>query len=612
MELNKAKRYLRIKIAYYGPAVGGKTTNLNVLYQHALTPRRGDFVSINSQQDRTILCDLLPMKAGGFCGFDVRLQLLAVPGQSVYMVSRRAVLKGSDGVVFVANSATDRWHENVSAFSELNAHLRAQGLDPAIVPMVFQYNKRDLPEVLEVEAMDRGLNQRGAPTYLAVARTGEGVLETLSAILELTLDYLTKRHGALVLPDQQSVSLWTRRTIRSLFGRDSLKGVVVEEEKPGVDRPFKLQIPMPEEVGRSGSGPADIRSMESLAESYAQASAELGVAMHDLRLERDRAQSRLTEIRTALQLAEGAGVPDVEARALRVLDILARAVDASNASFFLTLGAAPEVLLLPPLVADPLSRGASASFLDRQRGTAEAQLYLAGEDDDLADALAKADPPFKAVVVVPLRSAERMLGLALLYFWPHATLPGEDSLQHLTLLARVLAGPLEATAAREAASDARRMRALSRASAGAMVSVLTRLPANAMRRQRLALEDLLAPLDAPGVSIEVEPGTQGINGDAALLRFALTTLVHRCEAAALDRDERPEIRVRATGDSFVVQIHVMSGRPGAGVSGQEKPHADSDAEMSAVHAVLAQHGGYFLVPEGEVSATHFTLQFDAA
>jgi signal recognition particle receptor subunit beta/GAF domain-containing protein len=613
MELNKTKRYLRIKIAYYGPAVGGKTTNLNVLYQHALTPRRGDFVSINSQQDRTILCDLLPMKAGGFCGFDVRLQLLAVPGQSVYMVSRRAVLKGSDGVVFVANSATDRWHENVQAFSELNAHLRAQGLDPAIVPMVFQYNKRDLPEVLEVEALDRALNQRGAPSFLAVARTGEGVLETLSAILELTLDYLTKRHGALVLPDQQSVAVWTKRTIRSLFGRDSLQGIALEEEKPGVDRPFKLQIPMPEEQGRSSSGPADVRSAESLAESYAQASAELGVAMHDLRLERDKAQSRLTEVRTALHFAEGGpGAPDIEARALRVLEILARAVDASNASFFLTLGPVPEVLLLPPLVADPLSRSASTTFLDGQRGTAEAQLYLAGEDADLTDALAKADPPFKAVVVVPLRSAERLLGLALLYFWPHATLPDEDSLRHLTLLARVLAGPLEATAAREAASDARRMRALSRASAGAMVSVLTRLPANALRRQRLAIEDLLAPLEAPGVSIEVDAGTQGVNGDAALLRFALTTLIHRCEAAALDRDERPEIRVRATGDSFVVQIHVMSGRPGAGASGQDKPHADSDAEMSAVHAVLAQHGGYFLVPEGEVSATHFTVQFDAA
>ena len=131
MEINKAERSLKIKIAYYGPATCGKTTNLNVLYQQALGPRKGDFISVNSQQDRTILCDLLPLRAGGFCGYDVRLRLLAVPGQSMYLVSRRAVLKGSDGVVFVANSATDRWHDNVQSFAEMGTHLRAQQIDPA-------------------------------------------------------------------------------------------------------------------------------------------------------------------------------------------------------------------------------------------------------------------------------------------------------------------------------------------------------------------------------------------------------------------------------------------------------------------------------------------------
>ncbi len=614
MELNKAARSLKIKIAYYGPAIGGKTTNLNVLYQQALSPRRGDFISINSQQDRTILCDLLPLRAGGFCGFDVRLQLLAVPGQSVYLVSRRAIVKGSDGVVFVANSATDRWHENIQAFAELGTHLRSQHLDPATIPLVFQYNKRDLPDVLEIGALNRALNPRAAPSFAAVARTGEGVLETLSAILDLTLEDLTRRHGALVMPAGQSVSAWTARALRSVFGRDSLSGVVAEEEKVGVSRPLKLQIPMAEDTGRGGAGPAELRSVEALAESYAQASAELGLAMHDLRLERDRAQARLAEVQTALEMAEaGPAAPDVEARALRVLDILTRAVDASNASFFLTLGGVPEILLLPPLVADPLARTASgAAFLEGQRHLSRAQLYLAGEDDDLAEALAKAEPPFQGIVVVPLRSAERLLGLALLYFSPHAALPSPESLEHLALLARVLSGPLEATAAREAAGDAERLRALSRASAGAMVSVLTRLPANAMRRQPLVIEDLLAPLRAPGVTVEVEAGTAGIQGDAALLRFALTTLIHRCEAAALDRDERPEIRVRAAGDAFAVQIHVMSGGvPAVGRAAHEKPNFDEDAEMSAVHAVLAQHGGYFVVPEGEVSASHFTLQFDA-
>ena len=613
MELNKAKRSLKLKIAYYGAATCGKTTNLNVLYQQALGPRKGDFISVNSQQDRTILCDLLPLRAGGFCGYDVRLQLIAVPGQSIYLISRRAVLKGSDGVVFVANSASDRWHDNVQSLSELGTHLRAQQLDPATIPLVLQYNKRDLPQVLEIEALNRGLNHRGVPALPAVARKGEGVLETLRAILDLALEDLCRRHPDLELPPEQPVSAWTRRALRSVFGRDSLAGVVPEEEAPAA-RPLKLQIPMPEEVGRAGAA-QDLRSAESLVESYAQAAADLGAALNDVRQERDTAQARLAEVQLALKMAEAGSAPlDVEARALRVLEILAVAADASNASLYLTLGEVPEILLLPPMVADPQARTpAGVALLEAQRQVADVQLVLAGEEADLALALATAEPPFKAVVYVPLRSAERLLGLALLYFWPHATLPSEDSLAHLGLLARVLAGPLEATAAREATTDARRLRTLSRASATAMVSVLTRLRPDALRRQPLAVEDLLAPLQAPGVQVRVEAGTPRIEGDAALLRFALTTLIHRCEAAALDRGETPEIRMRAAGTGYGVQIHVASGGPASEAhASRARPDFDHDAEVSAVNAVLSQHGGFFVVPEGDVSATHFTLQFDAS
>ncbi len=130
VEFNRQERIVKVKIAYYGPAVGGKTTNLKVLYDRARGGRRGEFVSVNSQQDRTILCDLLPLKSGGFRGFDLRFQLAAVPGQAIYAPARRVVLRGSDGVVFVANSATDRFHENVQAFRELQGHLLAQQLDP--------------------------------------------------------------------------------------------------------------------------------------------------------------------------------------------------------------------------------------------------------------------------------------------------------------------------------------------------------------------------------------------------------------------------------------------------------------------------------------------------
>jgi hypothetical protein len=148
-----------------------------------------------------------------------------------------------------------------------------------------------------------------------------------------------------------------------------LSGLVAEEERPATSR-LKLQIAMPEEVGRASGAHSDVRSAESLAESYAEASAELALSMNDLRLERDRIQARLAEVKVALEMAEGGPAAlDLEARALRVLETLARATEASSASLLLTLGGVPEILLLPPMVADPLTRTESgAAFLDGQRG----------------------------------------------------------------------------------------------------------------------------------------------------------------------------------------------------------------------------------------------------
>src|SRR5262245_16139824 len=183
VELNHRERTIKVKIVYYGPPLGGKTTNLQVLHQHALAARRGEMVSINSAQDRTILFDMLPMKAAGFRGFDLRLQVLAVPGQGIYAATRRLVLKGADAIVFVANSAADRWDENVQSFREMTGNLLDHQLDPASLPLVIQYNKRDLPEVTPLDFMDRTLNARGVASLPAVAIRGEGVLETFSAIL---------------------------------------------------------------------------------------------------------------------------------------------------------------------------------------------------------------------------------------------------------------------------------------------------------------------------------------------------------------------------------------------------------------------------------------------
>src|SRR5512138_2851120 len=173
VELNHRDRTIKVKIVYYGPPVGGKTTNLQILHRTADARRRGELISVNSSQDRTILFDLLPLKTTGFRGFDLRVQVLAVPGQPTYAATRKLVLKGADSLVFVANSALDRWEENVQSLREMTSNLLSHHLEPSAMPLVFQYNKRDLPQVLEVEALDRALNARRAPVIPAVAVRGE-------------------------------------------------------------------------------------------------------------------------------------------------------------------------------------------------------------------------------------------------------------------------------------------------------------------------------------------------------------------------------------------------------------------------------------------------------
>ena len=179
-------------------------------------------VSINSAQDRTILFDLLPLKAAGFRGFDLRVQLLAVPGQAMYAATRRLVLKGADALVFVANSATDRWEENIQSFREMTQNLLAHQLDPASLPLVLQYNKRDLPHVTAVEFMDRTLNARRIDVIQAVAVRGEGVLETFTAVLHRAMHDLATRYRIVETGRGQTLQEWTRQTVLGMFGTSAL------------------------------------------------------------------------------------------------------------------------------------------------------------------------------------------------------------------------------------------------------------------------------------------------------------------------------------------------------------------------------------------------------
>jgi GTPase SAR1 family protein len=196
--VNFAAREITCKIVYYGPGRSGKTTNLQYVFGRVPEARRGRMVSLATHGDRTLFFDFLPLDLGSISGFQTRFQLYTVPGQSYYNATRKLVLQGADGVVFVADSQARRFDENLESLQNLHENLLGQGTDVRQVPVVFQYNKQDLPRelVLDQDALDESLNFRGAPSFTADALHGAGVFETLKGISELVLRRLAAGAGA--------------------------------------------------------------------------------------------------------------------------------------------------------------------------------------------------------------------------------------------------------------------------------------------------------------------------------------------------------------------------------------------------------------------------------
>jgi signal recognition particle receptor subunit beta len=191
--VNFTTREITCKIVYYGPGRSGKTTNLHYIYGRVPDARRGRMVSLATQTDRTLFFDFLPIDLGLISGFSTRFQLYTVPGQVYYNATRRLVLQGSDGVVFVADSQARQLDENLESLQNLQSNLLELGIDIRTLPVVLQYNKQDLPRelVLQTADLDDALNFRGVPSFGADALHGKGVFETLKGISELVLKRLS-------------------------------------------------------------------------------------------------------------------------------------------------------------------------------------------------------------------------------------------------------------------------------------------------------------------------------------------------------------------------------------------------------------------------------------
>jgi signal recognition particle receptor subunit beta len=671
VELNHRERTIKVKLVYYGPPVGGKTTNLQILHRCADAKRRGELISINSAQDRTILFDLLPLKTPGFRGFDVRLQILAVPGQAMYSATRRLVLKGADSLVFVANSALDRWEENIQSFREMTQNLLSHHLDPTAMPLVFQYNKRDLPQVLEIEALDRALNGRRAEVIPAVAIRGEGVLETFGSILARTVQDLASRYAILDVKEGAPARQWAEQALMELFGRTRLS---FDPQVPPATRPMPRAAPVagpppvaaptptaapasppsappppaghtvvrvapppaPPEEGPRPTG-ADAKASE-LVETYAEASAQLGSALTELREERDLARQHLEDLRQIMAAAQDllAGTP-LEAALDPVLTRMARIAGAGHAAFWVPqAGAPPRAATLLALQSDPVlaSPAALRQVLESAARGAKPAFAFGAENLDLGRALDRPEHRFAALLAVPFRTPGGLQGLGVFYYGPDTARPGPGALEHLAEIPRSLAVALELAATLSTVKAAERALELALAGTaslrglehlvGSVETLRDRLgeirnradappwfteqyvrlaPAlssalddgrsllafsrGEIRREAVYLEDLLAELRTPDVTVELEEEAETVQADAALLRVALRAIADEVRSRSGANTAPLAIRAGAWSDGVRVSV---------GFTGTTPPAAGPRAVTAGLGLGLARriaelHGG---------------------
>ncbi|HEY2734371.1 MAG TPA: gliding motility protein [Polyangiales bacterium] len=195
MQLDFQARELTIKLVYYGPALSGKTTNLQAIHRLLAPDGRGRLMTLETRDDRTLFFDLLPLTISTEMGLTVRIKLFTVPGQVIHNSTRKLVLQGADGVAFIADSQHNEVRANQASFKDLRKNLRENGIDPAVMPIVIQYNKRDLPNIRSDEEIARMASMGRERTFLATATHGNGVMETFMGLIEAAWENLESQHS---------------------------------------------------------------------------------------------------------------------------------------------------------------------------------------------------------------------------------------------------------------------------------------------------------------------------------------------------------------------------------------------------------------------------------
>jgi len=233
--VNYNNREITIKIVYYGPALSGKTTCLKEIFKNTEFEKKGKLITLDTDGDRTLFFDFLPLEIGELGDYSIKVQLYTVPGQVAYNTTRKLVLQGSDGIVFVADSQGIMKDQNVESFHNLKTNLKENSINSADIPLIFQYNKRDLSDVISIDDLNDDLNPENKPFFPTIATTGENIQEGLHAILKMVMIYIKNK-----LPVFQK-----DKTV--MFSRDEITSTSIDDKKNGMGK-FKQREDTEEEI----------------------------------------------------------------------------------------------------------------------------------------------------------------------------------------------------------------------------------------------------------------------------------------------------------------------------------------------------------------------------
>ncbi|HJW72542.1 MAG TPA: response regulator [Geothrix sp.] len=644
VQFNTRANEILLKLVYYGPGLSGKTTNLQSLHTMCSDTQRGEMFSVNTQEDRTLFFDLLPINLGYIYGNAIHLQIYTVPGQVQYDASRRVVLGGADGVVFVADSSEAKMQDNVDSLSNLYHNLNANRLNIKQIPFVLQYNKRDLPDAMPVGVMNRRLNFRSVPFFESVANRGPGVLDTFLAITRETVGYTFKKyHLDKKIKDFDEMLNLIESNVRS-----SMR----EMPSPQEEAPLETTVLRHSQVSVNDLAPDKVADAQELLEDALKSNMETARLYSELKLVKDTLEKKNEELSQLYTQLERANQDNLKTR--KYLEGLVQNIGEAVISFgadgkILTWNMAAERMFgyaRPEIV----GRNMAQLTPDHLLGELEQIVHQVGRGQVIREMpttrLRKGGVAFSATVTfAPVRgsddrvlafsalirdtSEQRSLEAQLIHSQKHEALGRlVPSLFHETanLLTPVL---LEARLIAESAMDphqAKQATLLVKAvdSVQALLQPLqTVLNPPSPRKTTTQLNQLVEEsasltkqqADRVGVSVELtlDPSLPATGMDPGLISQALTNLfLNALQAMALSATKRLRIATRQSGDTL--QVVVQDTAPAIQEARKAElfdpaSAATTDAlSLPVAEIIVRQHGGRLTVRSQEGVGNAFLLE----